>query len=58
MIARCIKTSGNRIWNYVLVILMSTPFIGLAPQAHGHRQRMEEWPADSQFNGLRPEGYS
>jgi hypothetical protein len=30
MIAHCIKTGRNRIWVYVLVILMSTPFIGSA----------------------------
>jgi hypothetical protein len=30
MIAHCIKTGRNRIWIYVLVILMSTPFIGSA----------------------------
>jgi len=30
MIVHCIKTGGNTIWVYVLVILMSTPFVGSA----------------------------
>ncbi|HET9472324.1 MAG TPA: tetratricopeptide repeat protein [Steroidobacteraceae bacterium] len=30
MIAHCIKTGRSRIWVYVLIILMSTPFIGAA----------------------------
>jgi hypothetical protein len=30
MIVHCIKTGGNTIWVYVLVILMSMPFVGAA----------------------------
>ncbi len=30
MIAHCIKTGRSRIWVYVLILLMSTPFIGSA----------------------------
>jgi hypothetical protein len=30
MIVHCIKTGGNTIWVYVLVVLMSTPFVGAA----------------------------
>ena len=30
LIVHCIKTGGNTIWVYVLVVLMSTPFVGSA----------------------------
>jgi hypothetical protein len=33
MIVHCIKTGGNTIWVYVLVVLMSMPFVGAAVYA-------------------------